>query len=445
LYAWLFAGLLTLGLGAAIVAGASAAAADTGSTAGNGSATSNSGSTGAKHGVGSSRRAPAAAKSSAVSTKAAGRSTRTGSVTPSSAAVTTGAATAGLTPWDSFLRQVRYIFANKPPTIDQGTQTEGAGGVVDGTVISKSNNGFALKYTLGTGPSYGTVVVNAATGGYTYTPNADVPDSAMVDEFTIVADNGSNARLPGPAGALQNVLRSIAVSLGASGPTTADTTIYVGVENPDLPEIIGDPTVTKQYWVSDGPPTSGLAAVVMAVGQLTGTLPELQAWIDRAKVTDSVQRQLFVNGKATAQYRKMYLDNGTDWVWTADALQLLSTSGDGISVSTTYLPRSKGDTALINMASALTDGSAVMVSINSKIGSDTSPTNHAVVVLGINTRTDQVYLNDAAQGASGQNMTMSIADFMAGWDPNYPLIVAKRSLADAARQSLTQADLALAA
>jgi len=428
---------MAIGIGVAILAGASVAAADTGSASTGGNTSAKSGTAApAKHSVASSRRTPTVAKSGALKSKSASQSPQTRSVTRAAASPT-------LNPWDSFLRQVRYIFANRAPSIDQGTQTDGAGGVVNGTVTSQSNNGFALKYTLGTGPNYGTVVVNATTGAYVYTPNAQIPGSAIVDEFTIVADNGANAKLPGPAGALQNALRSVAVRLGLSGPTTADTPIYVGVENSELPEIIGDPTVNKQYWISQGPQTSGLAAVVMIVGQLTGTLPALQDWIDRAKITDSIQRQLFVDDEPTGRFRKMYLDNGTDWVWTADALQLLSTSGNNISVSTTSLPRSKGEVAFNNMAAALSEGSGVMATINTKISASGDPVSHTVVVLGINARTAEVYLNDAALGASGQYMTMSIANFMAGWDPNYPLIIATRSVTS--DQSLTQADLALAA
>ncbi|GAY14146.1 hypothetical protein MSZK_08720 [Mycobacterium sp. shizuoka-1] len=431
-YAWLIAGLIALGLGVALLGGAAVAAADTGSASSAGGTTSSSsGTASAKHGVAGSRRAPAAnkrgpARIDSTTTRGAGANPR-------------------LTPVDSLLRQLRYVFANKAPTIDQGSQTESAGGVVDGTVIAKSNNGFTLKYRLGYQPSYGTVVVDESTGAYKYTPKDEVPKGAIVDEFTIVADNGSNARLPGPAGALQTLLRSIAVRLGTSGPTTADTTIYVGVDSPDLPTIIGNPTVNKQYWVSQGTQTSGLAAVVMVVGQLTGTMPALQDWIDRAKTTDSVQRQIFINNQPTGKARKMYLDNGTDWVWTADALELLSTSGQGITVSTTYLPRTKGDAALVNMAAALENGSAVMVTINSAIMSSTNPVAHAAVVLGINTETDQVYLNDAALGPNGQNATMSLTDFMAAWDPNYPLIIATRPLTSVADQPLAAADLALAA
>ncbi|MBI3692893.1 MAG: hypothetical protein HY239_20090 [Mycolicibacterium aromaticivorans] len=266
-----------------------------------------------------------------------------------------------------------------------------------------------------------------------------------MDEFTIVADNGSAAKLHGPLGAVQNALRSIAVQLGASGITTADAAIYVDLDNPAVPTIIGNPYVTKQYWVTDGKQTSGLAAVVMAAGQLIGTMPNLADWIAKAKITDSVDRQLFVDGRATGQYRKMYLDDGTDWVWTGDALELLSTSGNGINVSTTYFPKTKADVALTNMASALTAGSAVLVSVNTPILGNTNPTNHLVVVLGMNTQTDQIFLNDAAWGADGQNRTMSLTDFMKAWEPNYPLGIATRPLAAAAGQPLTQADLALAA
>lgn len=444
LYAWLIAGLVALGLGAALLAGTAVATADTGSSS-PGGATSNSGNaTSSKHGVASSRRAPVAAKSGPARTDATNRSTRTSRATPT-APVTAAAATPTLNPVQAFMRQLNYIFANKAPSIESGTQTPGTGGAVSGTVIGKSNNGFTLKYSIGDQPSNGSVVLNPVTGAYTYTPNSTLPAGAIMDEFTIVADNGSAAKLHGPLGAVQNALRSIAVQLGVSGITTADAAIYVDLDNPAVPTIIGNPDVTKQYWVTDGVRTSGLAAVVMAAGQLIGTMPNIADWIAKAKITDSVDRQLFVNGRATGQYRKMYLDNGTDWVWTGDALELLSTSGDGINVSTTYFPKTKADVALTTMASSLTAGSVVLVTIKTPILDDTDPTNHLVVVLGMNTQTDQIFVNDAAWGADGQNRAMSLTDFMKAWEPNYPLGIATRPVAAAAGQPLTQADLALAA
>lgn len=445
-YGWLLAALIAVGLGAAIVSGAAVAAADTGNTPSGGGTSSAGHATSSKHGVASSRRAPVAAKSGPARTDTTIRSTRPSPAkltTPTTAAA--AGATPKLNPVQALMRQLNYIFANKAPSIESGTQTAGAGGAVSGTVIGKSNNGFTLKYSIGDQPSNGSVVLDPVTGAYTYTPNSTLPAGAIMDEFTIVADNGSAAKLHGPLGAVQNALRSIAVQLGVSGITTADAAIYVDLDNPAVPTIIGNPDVTKQYWVTDGAQTSGLAAVVMAVGQLTGTMPNIADWIAKAKITDSVDRQLFVNGNATGQYRKMYLDNGTDWVWTGDALELLSTSGNGINVSTTYFPKTKADVALTNMASALTAGSVVLVTIKTPILGDTDPTNHLVVVLGMNTQTDQIFVNDAAWGAEGQNRAMSLTDFMKGWEPNYPLGIATRPLAAAAGQPLTQADLALAA
>jgi hypothetical protein len=444
LYAWLIAGLVGLGLGAALLAGTAVATADTGSSSTGGSTSTSGKATSSKHGVASSRRAPVAAKIAPARADATNRSTRTSRATPT-APVTAAAPTPTLNPVQAFMRQLNYIFANKPPSIESGTQTSGAGGTVSGTVIGKSNNGFTLKYSIGDQPTNGSVVLDPVTGAYTYTPNTTLPSGAIMDEFTIVADNGSAAKLHGPLGAVQNALRSIAVQLGASGITTADAAIYVDLDNPAVPTIIGNPDVTKQYWVTDGRQTSGLAAVVMAVGQLTGTMPNIADWIAKAKITDSVERQLFVNGPPTGQYRKMYLDDGTDWVWTGDALELLSTSGNGINVSTTYFPKTKADVALTSMASALTAGSVVLVSINAPILGYTNPVNHLVVVLGMNTETDQIFVNDAAWGADGQNRAMSLTDFMKAWEPNYPLGIATRPLAAAAGQPLTQADLALAA
>lgn len=204
-------------------------------------------------------------------------------------------------------------------------------------------------------------------------------------------------------------------------------------------QIIYGNLANSQYWAAGGAQTSGLMAAAMVISQLTGQTVTAQDIITEATTTNSVAQP----------GRKMYLGTSTnDWVWALDSVQLMETHG--LKVSTVYYSKSQQQRAWNGLLAALTDGKSVIVSISgdvrSAIDGNTAVwnTEHQAVLLGINISKNLVYLNDGAYpGGGGQNLTMSIDDFLDAWQAGrYTAIFAE--LAPAAAQA-TASEESLAA
>jgi hypothetical protein len=168
----------------------------------------------------------------------------------------------------------------------------------------------------------------------------------------------------------------------------------------------------SQYWAIGGAQTSGLMAAAMVISALTGQTVTAQDIIAEATTTNSVAQP----------GRKMYLGTDTnDWVWATDTVQLMETHG--LQVNTVYYSRSQQQRAWSGLLTALDQGKSVIVSISGEVESSMDGstevwnTEHQAVLLGINITKNLVYLNDGAypQGG-GQNMTMSIEDFLDAWE-----------------------------
>lgn len=101
-------------------------------------------------------------------------------------------------------RQLNYIFFNRAPSVAPvWYRPNGPGKQILVDVNGQSNNGFGLTYAIKDGPRYGTVVIDAATGKYTYSPDSSLVTPGITDRFTITVDNGSYAQLPGLAGVVR--------------------------------------------------------------------------------------------------------------------------------------------------------------------------------------------------------------------------------------------------
>lgn len=203
------------------------------------------------------------------------------------------------------------------------------------------------------------------------------------------------------------------------------------VFNPNKQIIYGN-LANAQYWAAGGAQTSNLMAAAMVISAITGQTVTAQNIIDEAMNTDSVARP----GRA------MYLGTNTyDWVWATDAVQLME--NHGVKVTTVYYTKSQEQRALNTVETALSQGKSVIVSINGTVvSSNTSSqeqwtTEHQAVLLGINITKNLVYLNDGAN-PQGQNLTMSIEDFLDAWQASrYTAIIAE--LAPATAQATREA------
>ncbi|GAY15933.1 hypothetical protein MSZK_26590 [Mycobacterium sp. shizuoka-1] len=420
--------VVAFGLGMALFDGGAVAAADTGSPAHSGSASA--GPT-QKHSAGSARAAHNGASARAV-TSGGSKSVPVASRTvlaPRTAAVTSSsdrAASARTAPLESLARQLRYIFANKAPTVEVDDQVENPDGTVTGTLTGQSNNGFALTYSLGRKPQHGTVDVNAMTGAYVYTPDGNLPPSAVVDEFSIIANNGTAARLPGLLGVAQNLVHSLAVGLGISAKDIDEADIAVSLIGQT---VVGNPQTKVQYWQAESLQTSALTVVGMVIGQLTQTMPTLDSLKALAAMTNSVTntQKNPQTGESTGVPLKMYT-GPKDTVADADGNQLLAMRG--IRITGTYYSKSGGvATALANLTTALAQGKSVIASISTNgVNAETGQIEkdeHVVTVLGFDFTKQLVYINDGALPNGGQNLTMKLDAFIAAWGPIYTTVVAE--------------------
>lgn len=173
----------------------------------------------------------------------------------------------------------------------------------------------------------------------------------------------------------------------------------------------GTPTANAQYWTTSNLDTAALATIAMAYAQLTGTAVDLAGFIDTAQNTDS----LFINGQ------KIYQPGSR--VWQNDSLELLQDKG--VRVISTYYPKDQFSNALDDLADNLQDPGKVMMAVIDGPATGLDGTYwKSVVVLGVDTATQTVRLNDPSR-ADGQDMTMSFDDFQSAWQDNsYRLISA---------------------
>lgn len=194
----------------------------------------------------------------------------------------------------------------------------------------------------------------------------------------------------------------------------------------ELQQMYGDPSKNARYYVKQTSGNCVLMASAMMIGQLTGRTPTEQQIVFEAMRTPSD----VVAGKM------MYwgLKNQMRWAYYKDAQKLLLHHGV-TSTLTTY--RGAPNTALAALETALSDpDKAMMVAIEADTvwnavvynkgfvpPAPGTRANHAIVVIGVDTATNTVYVNDSsvsqinpATGRPwGQNMAVPLNVFMAAW------------------------------
>jgi Ca2+-binding RTX toxin-like protein len=109
------------------------------------------------------------------------------------------------TPIDSLLNQAPVASA----AVDVATSEDAP---LTASIVATDPDGDALTYVVGQGPQHGTLVLDAASGGYTYTPNADYSGA---DAFAVEIADGK--------GGVVSQQVSIAVAAIADAPTLTTT------------------------------------------------------------------------------------------------------------------------------------------------------------------------------------------------------------------------------
>ncbi len=323
-------------------------------------------------------------------------------------------------PWTDLANQLNYIFFNAKPTAFEPTvdSETGTAKIISGSINARSNNGYALTYTLTNKPRYGTVVVNQSTGAFTYTPDATVVTPGITDAFTVTVNNGTNAAQTGLVGQLQSALHDIAISLGLAQSDSTEIPVTVKVSGNNKYGNLGN----TQWWQEQTYYNCTLMATEMAVAQITGVQWPEQFMIDLATTTDSV----------AYPGHKMWLgptlQGGAN---VGDMVALMNSQSWGVSaVTKTYPTTGKATTedakvALSDLMAALAAGNAVMVGVNADTlwtaakGQNASGTpnydvDHQAVVIFVDYTKGQVYLNDSGP-SYGQGMQVPIGAFLTAW------------------------------
>jgi hypothetical protein len=197
----------------------------------------------------------------------------------------------------------------------------------------------------------------------------------------------------------------VAASIGLVGVAHAD---------PDG-QMYGDPGAAAPYWRYQHQEDCGLMAVADVVGQLTGREPS-QVGIEL--------RGIFT--KSEAHRGDIYLFDGTS---PEDLVVLLQKYGIQSDLTT-------GNT-MQTLEQDLAGGHKVIAGVNAETiwnyppgkGQRTNP-DHAVVVTGVDTRTDIVHLNDSGT-PNGRDEQIPMATFTQAWATGNDLLIVTQETGNA--------------
>ena len=235
-YAWLGAGTLALGFGAALIGGAGTAHADAASGSGTVDVGPRSSPSARSHTATAARtatrardaRPPSIAVTAEQAIRPLGSATaeavsiagRSKSSAPPAAATSGQTASRGASATAVGVNPIATLLFNQTPTLNPVNTSRSPEGVVSGQLNADDPDSAPLSYTIVTGPAHGSVSFDAA-GRYTYSPDPSMVTAGYTDTFTVsVSDADSGFHIHGLSGLLNMLTFGL---LGESGHTAVRT------------------------------------------------------------------------------------------------------------------------------------------------------------------------------------------------------------------------------
>ena len=193
---------------------------------------------------------------------------------------------------------------NDAPLANNGSVGTDEDTPVNGTLSGSDIDGDALSYSLASDGGMGSVVItDAATGAYTYTPNADATGS---DSFTFVANDGVLDSTPATVMVTINAVNDAPSATSASITTTVNTQ-SAGV-TPDVTDVDLASEGDSFTFVIASQPANGTASVV--ANQLVYTPNADYTGTDSFTFTATDSGGLSVTGTASVE-----VITGSSAVW----------------------------------------------------------------------------------------------------------------------------------
>ncbi|WP_151834186.1 Ig-like domain-containing protein, partial [Acinetobacter ursingii] len=156
---------------------------------------------------------------------------------------------------------VTIAAVNDAPTATASSISTDEDKPVTGNVIGLDVDGDSLSYTVSTNPSHGTVSIDPATGGYTYTPNANYNGS---DSFEVTVADGK--------GGTTTITIPVTIAAVNDAPTATASSISTDEDKPVTGNVVGQDVDgdSLSYTVSSNP-SHGTVSIDSATGGYTYT------------------------------------------------------------------------------------------------------------------------------------------------------------------------------
>ncbi|WP_198325268.1 tandem-95 repeat protein [Permianibacter aggregans] len=120
---------------------------------------------------------------------------------------------------------INVAAVNDAPTTSDVALNTNEDTAVNGSIVAADIDGDSLSYALGTGPSNGTVTLNA-DGTFTYTPNANYNG---IDSFTVIVSDGNGGTVVSNVSIGVGAVNDAPVAVNDTATTDEDTSVTISV------------------------------------------------------------------------------------------------------------------------------------------------------------------------------------------------------------------------